>query len=219
MDLGQLNESIPMWTQAMAWNSRGQIVGFSPVSRFTDAGDSYYQIHPFLWENGVMRDLGIFAPRPCNLPSPVACGSGFAIAINTDGTVVGWTTADSILLRAFIWRDGEMRDLGVFPGKFTRAWAINDRGQVLGTVGPGYYTSSDTTFIWENGQARILPFRASSLLGPNGEVVGSRDGHIFIWEEGHVTDLGEGSPIAMNGRGDIIGTRGALPTLWRKKRG
>ena len=90
------------------------------------------------------------------------------------------------------------------------ALAINDREQVLGTVERG------PTFLWENGKTQIVPFDGS-LLGPNGEVVGTRDGHVFIWEAGQETDLGEGSPIAMNNRGEIIGTRGALPTLWRKR--
>ena len=171
--------------------------------------------HPFLWENGVMRDLGLLGPRTCNASTPpVDCSAGTATGINTDGTIVGTTTANSTTRRAVIWQAGEMRDLGVFPGHSTTAVAINDRGQVLGTVG-NYLP--DTTFLWENGQAQIVPFPAS-ILGPNGEVVGARGGHVLIWEAGQVTDLGEGSPVAMNSRGDIIGTRGALPTLWRRKR-
>jgi probable HAF family extracellular repeat protein len=158
-----------------------------------------------------MQDLGILAALPCGEPGePVVCGGGIATAINIHGTVVGQSTAVSSYLRAFIWENGEMRDLGPFPGQNTNALAINDRGQVLGTVERG------PTFLWENGETQIVPFDGS-LLGPNGEVVGTRDGHIFIWEAGQVTDLGEGSPIAMNSRGEIIGTRGALPTLWRKK--
>ena len=214
VDLGRLNPSLPMRTLPMAWNTRGQIVGVSPVTRLYHAGDDTYLSHPFLWENGVMRDLGILGSSPCG--EPVNCGEGIARSINIHGTIVGQSTTDSYFLRAFIWENGEMRDLGVFPGHSTNASAINDRGQVLGTVWLGTTYSSDTTFLWENGAAQILPFDGS-LLGPNGEVVGTRDGHIFIWEAGQATDLGEGSPIAMNNRGEIIGTRGALPTLWRKK--
>ncbi|MFN2570392.1 MAG: hypothetical protein ABR537_02095 [Gemmatimonadales bacterium] len=208
VDLGQLNPSVAKRTLPMAWNTRGQIVGFSTVAVIYRAGDNGYPAHPFLWENGVMRDLGILGSSPCG--EPVDCGGGVARAINIDGTVVGQSTAVSSYLRAFIWENGEMRDLGPFPGQNTNALAINDRGQVLGTVDRG------PTFVWKNGETQIVPFDGS-LLGPNGEVVGTRDGHIFIWEAGQVTDLGEGSPIAMNSRGEIIGTRGALPTLWRKK--
>jgi probable HAF family extracellular repeat protein len=214
VDLGQLNASLPMRTLPTAWNTRGQIVGWSPVTRLPHAGDDTYLSDPFLWENGVMRDLGILGSSPCG--EPVPCGWGIATAINIHGTVVGLSTADSFFFRAFIWENGEMRDLGVFPGHATTASAINDRGQVLGTVWLGTTYQSVRTFLWENGAPQLLPF-TGSLLGPNGEVVGSQDGHVFIWESGQVTDLGEGSPIAMNNRGEIIGTRGALPTLWRKR--
>jgi len=208
VDLGQLNTSLPMRTLPTAWNTRGQIVGWSPVTRLPHAGDDTYLSHPFLWENGVMRDLGILGSSPCG--EPVECGDGIATAINIHGTVVGRSTTDTSLYRAFIWENGEMHDLGAFPGRNTDALAINDRGQVLGTVDQG------PTFLWTNGETEIVPFDGS-LLGPNGEVVGTRDGHVFIWQDGQETDLGEGSPIAMNNRGEIIGTRGALPTLWRKR--
>jgi len=220
VDLGQLNPSVAMRTLPTAWNTRGQIVGWSPVAIIHRLGDDGYPSHPFLWENGVMRDLGILGSSPCG--EPVNCGGGVATAINVHGTVVGQSTTDSSRLRAFIWENGEMRDLGPFPGQSTNALAINDRGQVLGAVGA-------TTFLWENGKTQILPFDGSlfdlngsflgnaSFLGPNGEVVGTRGGHVIFWQAGQETDLGEGWPIAMNNRGEIIGTRGALPTLWRKR--
>ena len=213
VDLGQLNPSVAMRTLPTAWNTRGQIVGVSPIAIIHRMGDDGYPSHPFLWENGVMRDLGTLGAQPCGEPF---CDGGIATAINIHGTVVGLSTTDGPFNRVFIWQNGEMRDLGVFPGHAMTASAINDRGQVLGTVWLGTTYQSDTTFLWENGAAQILPFDGS-LLGPNGEVVGTRDGHIFIWEAGQATDLGEGALIAMNNRGEIIGTRGALPTLWRKR--
>ena len=220
VDLGQLNPSVAKRTLPKAWNARGQIVGFSTVAVIYRAGDNGYPAHSFLWEDGVMRDLGILGSSPCGEP---VCGGGIATGINIHGTVVGQSSTDSAFDRAFIWQNGEMRDLGAFPGQWTTALAINDRGQVLGR---GW----DTFFFWENGKTQILPLDGSiidsngaywgpsaAFLGPNGEVVGTRGGHVIFWQAGQETDLGEGTPIAMNNRGEIIGTRGALPTLWRKK--
>jgi probable HAF family extracellular repeat protein len=117
-----------------------------------------------------------------------------------------------------------MRDLGAFPGHYTGALAINDRGQILGVLGRTY-SSHDTIFVWDNGHAQIVAPRTEwpgPVLGPNGEVVGSltaSDGsqHAFIWEAGQLTDLGRGSAVGVDGRGDVIGNRGSLPTIWRKK--
>jgi probable HAF family extracellular repeat protein len=224
-DLGHLNDSLDAKkTFATAWNSNGQIVGGSLVDRFSANVDYYNIFHPFLWEDGVMRDLGVLDTVQCRDVSPTRdCSSGTATGINAHGVVVGRSLVGD-LLRAFIWENGVMRDLGVFPGHWTTALAINDNGQILGHV-DGY----DTVFLWDHGHVQIVVTNRSGgsrglALGPNGEVVGGAllagDSvpHAFIWKAGQLTDLGRGSAIAINSRGEIIGTRGYyLPTLWRKK--
>lgn len=127
-----------------------------------------------------------------------------------------------------------MRDLGAFPGRHTRAGAINDRGQVLGVAGYPYkasqyddYGPGDTVFVWDNGQVEVVA--VTRILGlwltPDGTVVLSTDvdhePRAFVWEAGILTDLGAGVwGVWLNGvnsRGEIVGSRGGMPTLWRKK--
>lgn len=214
VDLGSLNDGVGhSITWANAWNDAGQIVGTSYVG-------SAPAPHPFIWNDGVMRDLGLLGSSP----------RGDANDINAHGVVVGASVVDT-LLRAVISKDGVLRELGAFPGQHTRAVAINDHGRVLGVAGYpykasqyDYYGPGDTVFVWDNGQVEIVTTtRIIQLwLTPNGTVVGSTDvdheQRAFVWEAGVLTDLGPTSWVnGVNSHGEIVGWRGDMPTLWRRK--
>ena len=223
VDIGDLADSTiaDPWTYVHAWNHSGQVVGRSQV-RDPKVLDSYWSgvlqlYHPFLWENGVMRDLGVLAPLPCPAPnSAIDCSWGEAVDINAHGVVVGNSSGAAGKTRVFMWENGVMRDLGVSPGRNTEALAINDRGQVLGTIDDG------TTFVWDNGQTQIIPAEFWPWkLGPNGEVLlrGIRGlaSHLFIWQAGQLADLGEAEAHTINSRGEVVGESGGRAMLWRKK--
>jgi probable HAF family extracellular repeat protein len=224
VDLGDLGDSTVQFpeTYAQAWNNRGQIVGWTRVTEARPScSTSACGTHPFLWENGVMRDLGVLAPRPCpNMATPADCSRGNATGINASGVVVGTADDAQGVPRAFIWENGVMRDLGVAPGHLTQAIAINDRGQVMGSIGSGC-----TTFLWENGQAQIIEPLCPTGLGPHGEVLGwwaGSDGdHAFMRQAGQLIDLGLGEPRAINANGEVAGVSNRCcltrPKLWRKK--
>ena len=64
--------------------------------------------------------------------------------------VVGVSTNAENKHRAFLWRPGVMFDLGVLPQTDTSvAWAINNRGQIVGQSG-------DKAVIWQNGEMRDI---------------------------------------------------------------
>src|SRR5713101_4163471 len=86
IDLGGLGGSKS--AQASAVNDLGQVVGKSAN-------------HAFLWENGVMTDLGTLGGLVSS-----------ANAINDLGQVVGESETAAGEVHAFIWEHSSMRDLG-----------------------------------------------------------------------------------------------------------
>lgn len=102
-------------------NAAGLVVG--------ESSSSPENSRAFVWESGVMRDLGA-------LPGD---GSSSATAVNASGQIVGWSrSADGSMSHAVLWQGGAIVDLGTLlpPSsgwKLTRAAAINDLGQIVGT--------------------------------------------------------------------------------------
>jgi probable HAF family extracellular repeat protein len=72
IDLGTLDGGVEV--NAVYINNGGQVVGFATVGASLDpSGISFLgaPIHPFIWKNGVMRDLGTWADRT-RFPRPIA---------------------------------------------------------------------------------------------------------------------------------------------------
>jgi probable HAF family extracellular repeat protein len=113
--------------------------------------------HPFLWEKGVLKDLGTLGGD-----------FGIPIWINDAGDVVGEATvADNQATHAFLWRNGVMTDLGTL-GDYSHATAVNSKRQVVGW----YYVSGRTeppfrhAFIWDGGQM----FDLNTLIPANSDL-------------------------------------------------
>ena len=238
VDLGDLREdlgdsTVEPATGAAAWNTSGQIIGSSLVRKpgwirgrdHTESGGEPEWYHPYLWENGVMHDLGSLAPLPCPGSATTDCSWGVAMDINSQGAVVGISNGADGKWRAFIWQNGIMRDLGVSPGHNTAALEINDRGQVLGTIGGYPDPGQSEFFLWDNGAVQLFGdgtnFRPG-MLAPNGELIGWGGNGLAVWQDGRVTELGQGYATAVNSRGEIVGSSvglggGERAAIWRKK--
>jgi probable HAF family extracellular repeat protein len=233
VDLGTLggNESL-----AAALNNRGQVVG-GAANAIPDLfpgplGFWGTQTRAFVWERGVMKDLG-------DLGGP----DSFAEVVNERSQIAGvsYTSADPDPVETFcgqdippqhpfLWRKGRMIDLGTLGGIcgfLAGLHGLNDSGQIAGGSG----LAGDLIvhpFLWDG---KAIPhmrdlgtlggsFGFATELNDRGEVAGGatttddEEFHAFFWRQGLITDLGtvgdDTCSVAhsMNIRGQVVGTSG-----------
>jgi len=192
-------------------NTAGSIVGY-----FTPAADEGAPVditHAFVIQNGVFTDLG----------------GTEAHGINTSGQIAGTSVNSSNnSLEATVWTNGTPTLLGFLPGEtYSRAFAINDAGQVTGNAYTTVPQYSLHAFLFSNGTMTdidTLKSQASWAFGinSNGVVVGmvadqpdSMAYHAFVYVGGSMMDLntlipaGSGLTLmqanGINDAGQIVG--------------
>ncbi len=188
-------------------NDAGQVVGW--------AYDASGARRAFLWEDGVMRDLGTLG------------GTRFTTAddINDNGQVVGHSSDATETLRPFLWSDGVMHNLD--PGGqapfYGPALRVNDSGWVVWTGQVGLTPSGSPltrAFLWRDGASTELPTlggdgaASAYAINDRGQAVGTSNGHAVLWDQGSVQDLGSGVASGINNRGQIAGTSGKHAFFW-----
>jgi probable HAF family extracellular repeat protein len=203
IDLGTLSDGRS--ALATAINDNGQVVGWSDNPP-----------RAFLWENGVMIDLGTLGgaySRPTD--------------INDAGQIVGQSTTAEGHWHPFLWSDGVMTDLHPGAPNFNPypSPRVNNSGQVIWSDYPvGVSDTKDLPhpFLWSNGVLTDLLGRAGSALGINdrGQVVGGStfDRLAYVWDNGTLQFLpslgGTARAYGINNRGQIRGSsQTASPTI------
>ena len=202
VDLGTLGEGLN--SVALQVNNGGQVVGISTINIAPDPfGFAGGSIHPFLWQNGVMQDLGTLGgPDAFAFPG---CGTqrnnlvtGFSLIDEVVNPTTGFPT-----VHPFLWEDGNMIDLGTLGGTTVAqdpGSCVNNRGQVAGaSTLPG--DSILHPFLWEHGVLTDLgtlggDFGLVWWLNDAGDVVGGTSTageeffHATLWRKGVIQDLG-----------------------------
>jgi probable HAF family extracellular repeat protein len=222
-DLGTLGGDLSLGIYV---NDSGQVIGISnngvpdPFSVF-GVGD---QVRTFLWEDGVMRDIGTLG-GPDALPGASCSGQphnvivGFSFIDSTPNASTGIPTVDP-----FVWKNGVMTDLGNLGGTIGSGQCANHRGQIIG-MSTLAGDVQNHAFFWEGGVMTDL----GTLGGDNseaiwlneaGDVVGSADlagptgkqtHDAVLWRDGKIHDLGTvpGDPCSrgrgLNSRGQVVG--------------
>jgi probable HAF family extracellular repeat protein len=214
---------------AQVRNARGIFVGFADTSA-PDPNPSFcylpdcYVTHAFEWRDGKKSDLG-------TLPGG---SSSAAFWINSRGWITGNSEngeTDPLIpglpeIRAVLWKDGHIRDLGTLGGSTSFSQAMNDRGQITGLA----LNDIPDPFSYYYQFLYCLPFQ---ICPPN-----ATETHAFVWDEKDgMKDIGtlggpDAFPSVINQRGQVAGfsyinsvpneTTG-LPTfhpfLWEKGKG
>ncbi len=126
---------------AFALNAVGDVVGWSDTSfdAFPQPAP-YVASHAFLWNGGVMRDLGTLVIPTPTLHYDSSNFNSSAEGVNDSHEVVGWadsiSSADnSVLQRAFFYANGTMYNLTFFlvgspPIRLTDATSIDCQGNI-----------------------------------------------------------------------------------------
>jgi probable HAF family extracellular repeat protein len=223
-DLGALPGG---FSSATSWvSANGLIAGTSQNGETDPLNPGFPEDRAVLWRDGKIVDLKTL---------PEGGYESGAEAVNSRGQVVGWalnTVSDpnSLALwsslynyyapispyqmRAFIWQDGVMQDLGTLgTGTDAFAMAINEQGQVIGIS----YTNATP-----NQVVTFCSFPNSGALLPTQDP--------FLWENRKMIDLGTlggtcGFPSWINNRGEVVGASDLIGDqtqhafLWTKDKG
>jgi probable HAF family extracellular repeat protein len=199
IDLGTFGGPASILAGGYAVNSRGMVVGAAetslsdpPHSNGFPCGPGTYVYHGLEWRNGSVRDLGA-------LP-PVDDSCSNSQSINERGDSAGNSETDHIdpaigvtALRAVVWKNGHIHDLGTLGGDESVAFVINNKGQAAGFA---LNATPDPFSIFD-----LLFFGSSS----------GTQTRAFLWQKGAMQDLGtmgtgnDAFGVALNERGQVAG--------------
>ena len=213
-------------------NDSGLVYGLSYTDTVAHDTTGVPTIHPFLWSNGTMRDLGSLGgslATPGNISyfwtGPVLNQHGDAIGTSTLPGDEFW--------HAFLWSCGRMRDLGTLGGNLSEALAINGAGVVVGRADFSPDSPYHHAVAWRNNSIHDLgvvdPCQNSTATSINsaGDAVGGLGActdnpddqnyfSAFFWHKGKpmadlntlvtpASDMHIEFATAINDRGEIVG--------------
>ncbi len=162
---------------------------------------------------------------------------GRVTAHNSWGQAVGFRYAPGTLyFHACLWSQGKAQDIGTLGGRESRAYGLNDRGEVVGAS----LTSANRyhAFLWQKGRMQDLStlggrWSYAYSINDQGQVVGdsrTADGsfHAFLWQKGRMQDLGtlgglSSHAYGLNDKGEVVGEADTAEGvshafLWQKGR-
>jgi probable HAF family extracellular repeat protein len=209
-----------------AVSNAGTVVGGADTSNsnpnypncnpFLGCPDAFIE-HAFQWHGGDLTDLGVLRGGY----------NSYGVWISSNGLVAGGSENGVIdpvngypEIRAVLWKDGQINDLGTLGGTESLATSVNTRGQVAG----GSFDASNNTraFLWteDQGLQDLGTLGASYAIAGNinerGQIAGESalcdtcNQDAFLWEDGHMQHIaGFGGPITfhddLNNRGQVVG--------------
>jgi probable HAF family extracellular repeat protein len=138
--------------------------------------------HAFSWQDGVLTDIGALPGENSSASGPIN-ERGWSVGESQNGVI------DPLLgtpeIRATLWKDGRIVDLGTLGGNESLASDLNNEGIVVGAA------------------ANTIPDPVS-LFGMGTQT------RAFLWQNGVMQDLGtlggpDAAAIAVNERGQVVG--------------
>jgi probable HAF family extracellular repeat protein len=215
-------------------NNRGIVAGSADTSTPDPFAPNCFNAdcfvsHTLRWQNGILTDLGALPGGSSSLAAWIS-GTGLIAGESQNGLVDPMTGLPEF--DAVLWKDGRIINLGTLGGTLSAAFAVNNRGQVVGGALNGvpdpFYPSQARAFLWQNGVMQDLGTLGGNdagavYLNQRGQVAGwsftnSTPNPVtgiptedpFLWENGTMLDLGTlggtlGFPNALNEQGEVVG--------------
>ena len=156
---------------AFAVNDSGEIVGQADTFETDpDAGGAFISLAFFIDRAGVMHNLGTLSGYKYSQ----------AFAINNAGLIIGRVyngdPEDTVApMRAMIYENGVMRQIGTLGGTSSFALAVNDSGTIVGRARTA--TGEQHAFVYEDSMMRDLGTLGGNLstargINNRGQIVG-----------------------------------------------
>jgi probable HAF family extracellular repeat protein len=229
VDLGTLGgpQSVVFGFLTQLLNHRGTVAGCadtltadpnypnfnSNFSGFSPSLPDALIFHTFRWQEGAVTDLGALPGINHSCPIWIS-ENGMIAGLSENGAIDPVTGSPEV--RATLWKDEEVIDLGTLGGSESLALAMNNRGQV---VGPAANTIPDRfslfgfptqtrAFLWHKGIMNDLdtlggPDAFASSINEGGQIAGCSYTNStpnpttgvptlapFLWKQGKMTNLG-----------------------------
>jgi uncharacterized membrane protein len=185
------------FSEGLAINGAGAIAGYW-------GNNLSGPIHGFVWESGLMNDLGPVLGTP----------SSRAYDIGSNGQLTGWMGSSFSDARGFVLIGGNVIELPTIPAGFTsEGEAINTHGQVavegsFDLPDEGYAVMRSALWNGETmtdlGTLPGLTFTRAQDINDQTHIVGTCynvgliDLTAFLWEDGEILDLNDLIPPSLN---------------------
>lgn len=183
LNLGTLAAPYNYSSYAYAISSAGHIVGSSSVN-------GHFGFRAFVYWNGTMQNIGSFG------------GDSVALGVNSLAQIVGYSykNTPSLIKKPFLYHNGIMQDISPSADDFGEANAINEIGQIVGTI--NISQQGNLAFLYDGGTMQTLGTLGGSIssatgINFSGDIVGysSTGGpntiRAFIYSGGTMRNLNE----------------------------
>jgi probable HAF family extracellular repeat protein len=141
----------------------------------------------------------------------------------TGGLIPGSSSVDYTTVRAFLWENGDMINLGTGGGVSSYARAISDSGKIVGAVIDSLEPRQQRIFLWENGVMTILEGLGGDIsfaedINNRGQIAGSSTdsegrSHAAFWQNGQFISLE--TPGEVYSRAFSVSESGQVLVIWQ----